>query len=153
MKRLQRGLANNKASKEGMTSTDTNNVKEGSRTFVPKRPLRTRAMNRSFDDAFKKVDDVAAPSSSARSKKSGRVFTQEPVQPWSLEGLLAPTTSPWRHWPLNGGDHVLYDISPRSLFYHGRWGSLGPKSLSFTPAVQVWWDNVHDRVVVWIGSF
>ena len=65
-KRLRRGLANNAAFKKGMTSTNANNVKTGSRTFVPKRPPRTHATNQSFDDAFNKVDDVTVPSPPAR---------------------------------------------------------------------------------------
>ena len=57
-KRLRRGLANNAAFKKGMASTDANSVETGSRTFVPKWPPRTHAMNQSFNDAFNKVDDV-----------------------------------------------------------------------------------------------
>jgi hypothetical protein len=84
---LQQGVANNKASKDGMTSADANNVKKGSRTFIPKRPPRTCAMNQYFDDAFKKVDDVVVPSPPAQSNRVG--------------------------------------FSPKSLFDHSRWGSLG----------------------------
>ena len=59
-----------------MTSADANNIEEGSRrTFVPKPPPRTYATTQTFGDAFKKVDDGAALSPPARSKKSGRAFT------------------------------------------------------------------------------
>ena len=53
-------VANNEASKEGMTSTDANNVEEGTRgTFVPESTPMIRATDRSFDDAFRKVDDAS----------------------------------------------------------------------------------------------
>jgi hypothetical protein len=56
-------VANNEASKEDMTSTDANNAEKGTRrTFVPESPPMNRATNCSRDDAFRKVDDAAAPS-------------------------------------------------------------------------------------------
>ena len=52
-------VADNEASKKGTRSPDTNNVEEGTRrTFIPEPTPTTRAMNKSFDDAFRKVDDA-----------------------------------------------------------------------------------------------
>ena len=53
-------LDNDEASNKGMTSTDANNVEEGTRgTFVPESAPTIRATDRSFDDAFRKMDDAS----------------------------------------------------------------------------------------------
>ena len=60
-----------------MTSADINNVeKKSTRTFVLELPPTTRAMNRSFNYAFKKIVAQTVPSPSPRSKAPGRAFTQ-----------------------------------------------------------------------------
>jgi hypothetical protein len=68
-------VANNIASKEGKTSADANNVEEGTRrTFTPEPTRTTRAMNRSFGDAFRKVNDARCTIAASLKREDGQSF-------------------------------------------------------------------------------
>jgi hypothetical protein len=101
-------VANNEASKEGMTSTDASNVEECRRTFTLEPTPMTRATNRSFGDAFSKVNDACCTTAAAPKREAGQSSHPRACSPTFSVVSLGPGHRPLEARaapPLLGGIH------------------------------------------------